>query len=387
MHQNTVPLLLSLLGSVLQDRPLSDAETALFDERLLPELFALSHKHDLAHLPGQPLERAGLLPIENEYAARFRTAKKQAILRYEQANYALQQLCDVLEGAQIPFIPLKGAVIRPYYPQPWMRTGCDLDVLVCPDRLDDAVGALTDAGWQVHGEKGFHDISLFSPGGVHLELHFSIGENVSSWDAVLQTVWQHSAAQAEGRYLYLQSSAFLIFHLLAHMAYHFMSGGCGLRSFLDLELLMRRLPVDQDALLQLCEQAGLQMFYRRVMQLNAVWFGGQPHTPTTLQMEQFIVSGGVYGSRENRIVLSQAKDGGRARSLFKRVFLPYYKLKIQYPVLEKHRWLTPVFWVVRWFRMLFKGKFKQSVKELKLSQSRSDQQIDQTAEFLKNIGL
>ncbi|MBO4954226.1 MAG: nucleotidyltransferase family protein, partial [Clostridia bacterium] len=36
----------------------------------------------------------------------------------------------------IDFMPLKGAVIRQYYPEPWMRTSCDIDIHVKKDRLE-----------------------------------------------------------------------------------------------------------------------------------------------------------------------------------------------------------------------------------------------------------
>ena len=118
-----------------------------------------------------------------------------------------------------------------------------------------------------------------------------------------------------------------------------------------------------------------------------VWFGDAEHTPLTAQTERFIVTGGVYGSSQNRIVLGQAKAGGRTKHLMQRIFLPYDKLKIQYPVLQRHRRLTPVFWPVRWCRMLFSGKLKRSAAELRLNQARSDEQITQTQNFLQNIGL
>lgn len=49
---------------------------------------------------------------------------------YKRMNYEYEQVCDALEKAEIPFIPLKGVVIREYYPEPWMRTSCDIDILV-----------------------------------------------------------------------------------------------------------------------------------------------------------------------------------------------------------------------------------------------------------------
>lgn len=46
-----------------------------------------------------------------------------------------------------------------------------------------------------------------------------------------------------------------------------------------------------------------------------------------------------------------------------RIFLSYDSLKVLYPTLQKHRWLTPIMQVRR-FRLLFKGKMKTSLHEL-----------------------
>ena len=66
----------------------------------------------------------------------------KAVFRYEQLNYENERICMALEKAQIPFIPLKGSIIRKYYPESWMRTSCDVDVLVHEEDAEKAVDVL-----------------------------------------------------------------------------------------------------------------------------------------------------------------------------------------------------------------------------------------------------
>ena len=40
----------------------------------------------------------------------------------EAQNAELEEICEILKEENIDFIPLKGAFIRNYYPEPWMRT-------------------------------------------------------------------------------------------------------------------------------------------------------------------------------------------------------------------------------------------------------------------------
>ena len=53
-----------------------------------------------------------------------------ALYRYEQKKYVKEQIEKVLDRENIEHIFLKGATLCNYYPEPWMRTSCDIDVLV-----------------------------------------------------------------------------------------------------------------------------------------------------------------------------------------------------------------------------------------------------------------
>ena len=109
---------------------------------LLQPLFKLSKRHDLAHLIGDALYKNRLLPENSEVKKRFLQERSMAVYRYEQIQYEFEQICSVLEEERIPFVPLKGSVIRNLYPQPWMRTSCDIDVLVKKKDLSLAIGGI-----------------------------------------------------------------------------------------------------------------------------------------------------------------------------------------------------------------------------------------------------
>ena len=89
------------------------------------------------------------------------------------------------------------------------------------------------------------------------------------------------------------------------------------------------------------------------------------HDELTKNLEEFILHGGIYGNIENQVAVNKAKSGGKSSGLAKKIFLSYDQLKFIYPVLQKHKWLTPFFEVVRWFRIVFRGRSKILAKELK----------------------
>ena len=141
----------------------------------LEKLYRLSKAHDLAHLVGDALIRHDLIRDE-EIRAKFQKQTILALFRYEKINHELCRLRAVLNAARIPFIPLKGSVLRQYYPEPWMRTSCDIDILVKKEDLDRAVALLVEEAAYRQQSKNSHDVGLFSESGVHLELHYGLIE-------------------------------------------------------------------------------------------------------------------------------------------------------------------------------------------------------------------
>ena len=96
-------------------------------------LYDLSVFHDMAHLVCSGLDRAGLMPEGEAYAPlvkAFRKQKKLAVFRAENIAYEYGRLRKVLGDAGIDYMPLKGSILRGYYPEGWMRTSCDIDLLV-----------------------------------------------------------------------------------------------------------------------------------------------------------------------------------------------------------------------------------------------------------------
>ncbi len=386
MENRIIRTLFALLRSSVFDYTLTEDERAMVSEETLPELLALSRKHDLSHLLAYGLKKNGLTEGTNGGAER---AIFKAAYRYERLNYDYGRLCEALEAEKIPFIPLKGSVLRAYYPEPWMRTSCDIDVLVRREDLERGIACLTERLQYEEKEHDSHDVSLFSPNGNHVELHFDLVEEGSAKGAneALKSVWEHVSLREGSEYFYEMTDGFFYFYHIAHMAKHFEVGGCGIRPLIDLWILDHMEGMDGDDREKLLTQAGLMTFARAARRLSAVWFGGEETDDLSRSMEHFILHGGVYGSVENRVALQQRKQGGRLGYVFSRLFLPYVRLKRYYPILEKHRWLTPVMQVRRWFWLLSPDRAKRAREEVSANRNVDRAQAEAMNEFLDAIGL
>ncbi len=380
-------VMMQLIKSEICSVPMKDVSRDVLSDDFLEALYRLSKAHDLAHVVGNALEKNGLLS-ESPISGKFRKQTFTAVYRYQQLQYTYTRICAVLEEAKIAYLPLKGSVIRALYPEPWMRTSCDIDILVHEEDLDRAIDALQNSlKFKADGEKGYHDISLFSPNGIHLELHFSILEKMDNIDTLLSRVWEYSSPVNEGAYAHRLSDAYQIFHTAAHMSYHFVFGGCGVRSFIDLYLLKNAPTYRAEDAKALCAQCGIDAFLDAALALSEVWFGTAEHTALTQDMEDYLLRGGVYGTQENIIAATQEKKGGKFKYLLYRIFMPYEQLKAQYPSLEGKRWLTPVYQIRRWFRALFGGRLGHSVAELKTSQAMDRGRAKTTAELFNQLKL
>lgn len=404
--------MMNLIGSEICGNAVCADEIKALSDDELKALYKLSKSHDLAHLVGNALIKNNLLDEENpngdenhdgdktqgggenhsgvirsEIKQKFEKQILTAIYRYENINSELETLKTAFEEEKIPFIPLKGSVIRQYYPEPWLRTSCDIDILVHEEDIERTIAVLTDKNGYTLEKKAYHDYSLFSPAGVHLELHFNLKETRDKIDKLLVKAWDYAYRRDENSYEYLFTNEFFIYHQLAHASYHFVGGGCGIRPFIDVFLLEKHLKYDKNKLDELLTEGGIKIFSDDFYHLSKVWFAGEKHSEITEKMEIFLLSGGVYGNAENKTASEQSRNKGKAGNIFKRIWMPYDHLIILYPDLKGKRILQPFYEIKRWCKLFKKDIFKKSMRELKTNTSMSQEKVDETKAMLKDLGL
>lgn len=384
---NTEQILFALLRGVICGERISEQVKAACTPQMLEDVYTLAAKHDLAHLVGQAVSKLGL--PDSEIQTKCKKAAMSAFVRYMRLDQAYRKVCRALEEAEISFIPLKGAVLQAYYPDAWMRTSCDVDVLVHREDLDQAVALLMQQLSCTQIDRATHDVTLLYPGGVHIELHFDLVEEgrANFANPVLESVWKDVRLREGHSCWYEMSDAFFYFYHIAHMAKHLETGGCGIRPFIDLWILDGIAAADKDRRDMLLRKGDLLQFANAARKLSRVWLGGEDADPISKKMQEYILHGGAYGSTGNRVALQQRKKGGRIGYLFSRVFIPYTRLKRYYPVLEKHPWLTPFMQVRRWFMLLKPDVAQMARSELSANSSMERTKADEMQKFLDEIGI
>ncbi len=377
-------MLFPLLRCGLDGTPISEEVKNALSDEALSELFRMAKHHDVAHLVAAGLEKS-----QQTVTPEFRRELLKAAYRCNLLTAAQARLCQALEEAKLPFLPLKGAVMRTYYPEPWMRPSCDIDILVHPEDLERAEVWLTEhCDFCRNGGCG-HDISLYNDQGVHLELHFALMEEarLDSADPVLRSVWQRAEPAPGREYHREMTDEMFYFYHIAHLAKHFIYGGCGIRALVDLWILDHRNQENAQAREELLRQGGLLTFANTVRQLSRVWLEGVPGDAVLEKTENYIFAGGVYGSMQNLVTVQQQKKGGPRQYALSRVFLPRESMELMFPVLKKRPWLLPAMHPVRWIRLVFAGRVRSSLRELRTNSQITREAALEMQTLLKDIGL
>lgn len=168
--------------------------------------------------------------------------------RHLRAVADLVAAAGTLREAAVPFLVVKGpALVTAYYGGPGLRSYVDLDLLVAPSRLLEAVQGLERAGfqlldvnWPLLQRMQVHELSFQTPSGGVLDLHWALsgaeraGSRSPSFSALLS---RSEHLQLGGSGMQTLGLADTIAHLAVHAA---QSGGHRLLWLADLRQALAR---------------------------------------------------------------------------------------------------------------------------------------------------
>ena len=388
---NTYDVIFEVLRCGLFGGSLSDSTKKSFeDEYFCKVVFKFARSHDVAHLLYYCLQKGGVTLPEGEVAQRYQNEQFKALFRVEQLNYEVEQICATLEDAGVDFILLKGSVLRKSYPEEWMRTSCDVDVLIKEADSERARAALEGKINYVFIDKYEYDLVFTAPSGNNLELHFALVEdNPITKEAanILNNVWEYTVPLDGYNHGFKMNSVMYYFFHIYHLAKHIKKGGgCGIKPFLDMMYIDDK--ADNDAEIRaLLEKGGLLKVALLSEELVKVWFIGEAHSEASANISEFVLNGGVYGNMENRIVTTRSLGKSKLRYFIVRIFMPYSEMKNRYPELETKKWLFVPYQFRRWFDLLREGKARSSFKELKTNNDLSAEDVERVARMWRELGI
>ena len=293
--------------------------------------------------------------LQKQLAGTYLAAVKQAVVQEHEGELILKALSD----AGFKCIALKGWELRKLYPEPTMRQMADIDILVRPyeyRRIKSVMNQLNYAPEMESSRK--HD--SFKKSEMTVEMHKRLTDDSAAIQRWEWNTWD-KAYQVEDNVFRMSSEDFYIFHFV-HLHTHFKNGALGLRWITDTWLL-QKLTVNMSVVKTTLESFGMWKFHERMVKLSRATMGEEPMDEDSEVLLKHAFTHGIYGSdksyKAGRIVrMGKNMKFGKMKSKIAAVFLPYARMKAQYPVLEKWPVLLPYCWVKR-IISYFRGNTKR----------------------------
>lgn len=362
------------------------------------ELFRMSAKHFIDALTGMTLKKAGVV-LPKYWEERMVKAVRKVIL----FDAERKKLCAWMDRERIWYLPLKGIILKEYYPSIGMRQMSDNDILFDADAWERVEKHMLSEGYETESVgNGNHDVYQKAPV-YNFEMHRSLyGKGHDErWveyysdiknrllsdqpevvcDAVYGASENTTANQTESANGgnsscgYHMSDEDFYIYITSHAYKHYSGSGTGIRTLLDFYayLKAKEKTLDFDYIKAECRKLGISDFEKHNRRLCWKVFSSQQIydrasfeqslSADEMEMLKYYLSSGVYGTFERMVanrMEKQTKADGKKNlsklSYYRHRVFPGMELYENYPLLVKHRFLISAYWFYRIVRMLFSKK-------------------------------
>ena len=179
----------------------------------------------------------------------------------------------------------------------------------------------------------------------------------------------------------------MLFYLFAHMSYHFLRGGCGVRNFIDIWLVEKKMNYKQEVVDSYCAMCDIKIFADYAVKIARIWMEDEEHDEITMKMQERIMHNGLYGTKESNVTSRNTEVACKGNYVLYRLFMPRRDLCILYPRLEKYPFLYPYYVIKRWTRLLDGKRARNAINEMKIHKGITKESIQSEKELFDRLGL
>lgn len=354
------------------------------DEKAYVGICNLAKFHSLEYLIYSSLEFNGIKLKDNE-------KKNKSSLLYKCITQMseLDNIKYKLNEEHIYHIPLKGSIIRTFYPDPAAREMADLDILVHRNEMKRMRKIMTkELGYQAVAltSNSPHDSFMKKPF-MEVEIHRKLMVDYSKVASYLSKSFDRCSSEEGNPYTYLlKDNDFYIYNIM-HNVKHFSKGGTGFRIFIDLFYSFKKIKYDFDYITNELKQFDLDTYNDRLISITNKLFSCLDLDSDEAFLLDYFICAGTYGTIDNDIVSNvlvnnQEEDNldkNRKKYLWVRLFPPLSVMRDRNPSLNKAPFLLPWFWFTR----ICKGALK--FRTYKAQASRINSVDDDDLETRKRV--
>ena len=381
--------LLYLTACALQGKTPSAEQMAAMD---LPGIYRLAKWHSMRAVSYYGVKAwlgaSGQAPAEAQEALpKWKEAYNKAIRKNLLFDIEREGLEAFMEQQGIWYMPLKGTLLKEWYPQAGMREMADNDILfdvAFRQKVHDFMIARGYEDKQYVPEEvndlqldcGVHD-NYYKQPIYNFEMHirlFSPVDEARSWVEYYSNVKDRLVPVEGSQYRYRFTDEDFYVYMTTHASKHFNNGGHGMRNLMDVVMFLKTKPhMDMSYIEQELTKLGLAEHEKKVRALAckvfepAFWEAEAPLEALTEAERELLalcISAGTYGTTERLVENSLKKMSdkneitlaNRLTYLKKRLFADKSTYLVLYPQLAKHKWLLPFCVIHRMFRGLFTAR-------------------------------
>lgn len=366
--EKTSEILIYLMKCSLQNTKPEEAPLARAD---LEALLRLAGAHSVSAMVCMALEKTAIFAgADDAVKKHWREAKNKAIRKNMLLDAERAAIMMQLESAGIWHMPLKGSVLKDWYPRPGMREMADNDILFDPSERERVRGIFQSRGYKIVSfGKGNHD-EYEKPPLYNFEMHVSLFHEMYPKLAGQYQNVKEKLLPVDGTACQFAFTPedFYVF-ALAHAYKHYSGSGTGVRTLADIYVMNHHLDgiMNRDEVEQKLTRLGIAEYEQHSRVLAEKLFSGARPLPEIelntdeKEMLRFYCDATTYGTIDNQIQSRLHEIQGNAEGITLRTKLKYCCVRLfpgkefckyHYPFVYHHLWLLPFFWV---WRMADKG--------------------------------
>ena len=324
--------------------------------------------------------------IVDKLKNKYYQAVKQSVMQDNEGRH----IQSALSNAGLDLIALKGWELRKLYPDITRRSMADLDILVRNYDYKKINEVMTGLGYEGHGSSSWkHD--EFSKDEITVEMHKRLTDDSDYIQAWERRMWANAVSTSDNNQIYMMSDEdYYIFHFL-HLHKDIKNGSLGLRRIADTWLYKNAYPdMDRDYLNSEFDKMDILLFVQRIEKLADDCFTNDSIDDNSQIMLKHAMNAGIYGNGKSYKLgrIASMSDGslksGKRKSFWTSIFLPYSRMKAQFPILEKWTVLLPFLWIKRIFNQA--KKYRRNKAKLDYSDI-SEEEFEQMREFFRAGGV
>ena len=377
--EKTSELLIYLMACSLQGTKPEEAQLANID---LEALLRLAKAHSVSAMVCMALEQTDAFQHTTETTRlKWLDCKNKAVRKNMLLDAERHQLEKEFAEHGIWYMPLKGSILKDWYPKFGMREMADNDILFDPAGRKQVREIFQNRSYKtVSFRKGNHDVYEKAPI-YNFEMHVSLfngtyKELTEQYENVKERLLPVDGTAYQFAFT---PEDFYVF-VLAHAHKHYSHSGTGIRTLADIYIVNQKLGGTMNWEYVDSELRGLGIFsYERESRELAQKLFGIAELPTKAnlseaeqQMLAYYLGASTYGTIENRTLNQMQKlqpDGGaitahtKRKYLLSRIFPGREWCKACAPTVYKYPVLLPFFWV---WRLAVKGVKRRDIAKQEL---------------------